>query len=226
MALKVEVFCLLSVCFLSEQTQCSWPIFRVYSLFMCWNSVNIMQISKGIFTKQAFQNQELPSDQTRGTNLREDEPASKALNSTLQHVALHWLSVTCQISQGTSRKSDLWVPCGNHNTTFSFQLSLTTSGEDDPVENYVFKYTVCRARAKKGDCRSAGVQRSQFLLLPFLGVDWALLLVFDYWWIASHPPAFTLQGWNPVSSYQHYPLEYCEPRCLVAKNNTSSLKNN
>lgn len=37
-----------------------------------------MQISKGVFTKQTFQNRQLPSDQTYGTNLREDEPNFKS----------------------------------------------------------------------------------------------------------------------------------------------------
>lgn len=45
-----------------------------------------MQISKGIFTKQVFQNQELSSDQTPRAKLKADAPASKALNSTLQEV--------------------------------------------------------------------------------------------------------------------------------------------
>lgn len=139
-------------------------------------------------------------------------------------MTLHWLCVTCQISQGTSRNSNFWIPCGNHNIIFLLDFSLVTSGEEEPVENYVFKYILHPARAKKGDCRSAGVQRLQFLLFPFLGVDWALLLVFDYSWIAWHPPTFTLQGWNLVSSYQHYPLEYCEPGYLVTKNQCIFIK--
>lgn len=43
-----------------------------------------MQISKGIFTKQVFQNRELSSDQTPRAKLKGDTPASKVLNSTLQ----------------------------------------------------------------------------------------------------------------------------------------------
>lgn len=43
-----------------------------------------MQISKGMFTKEVFQNQELPSDQTPRAMLKGAAPVPKPLNSTLQ----------------------------------------------------------------------------------------------------------------------------------------------